>query len=160
MKGTTGHGITSERGKVSQVPCLNCYKIDDSFYEALETLLEQGNQKYELGIILDKAALKKAFEVVDVLPWDHKDSRPSPDECWQYDIPSKKTALWPFNFCEVVRARIPESSLYGLPIKSIPHDAMMGMLVRKEGYNQAAMSRHLTRKKWDDSEVFEIFPLL
>ncbi|HUW47657.1 MAG TPA: hypothetical protein VMW36_02805 [Patescibacteria group bacterium] len=67
VKGTTGHGITSERKRVSQVPCLNCYKVNDDFYTGLKTLAEEGNQKYELGIILDKAALKKVFEVVDVL---------------------------------------------------------------------------------------------
>jgi hypothetical protein len=32
----------------------------------LEALIEEGNQKYELGLILDKAALKRVFEAVDV----------------------------------------------------------------------------------------------
>lgn len=41
--------------------------MNDDFYTGLKTLAEEGNQKYELGIILDKAALKKVFEVVDVL---------------------------------------------------------------------------------------------
>lgn len=134
--------------------------MDESFYEGLETLRERGNEKYTLGIVLDKAVLKRDFEVIDVSPWDHKNSRPSPDECYKYDIPSKKTALWPFNFCKVVRVRIPESHLYGLPIKSIPGIAIMGILVKKEGYNHVAMSKYLTRKKWDDREDSWIFPML
>jgi hypothetical protein len=159
IKGTTGHGISSERGKVSSVPCLNCYKVDDTFYEGLETLVEEGNQKYELGLILDKAALRKVFKVVDVLPWDHKDSRPPPSECYKYDIPAKKPALYPFNYCDVVRIRIPYSNLYDMPIARIPGDAIMGMLVKKDGYNDKALAELLS-EKWEDLGDFQPFPLL
>jgi hypothetical protein len=159
IKGTTGHGISSERGKVSSVPCLNCYKVGDTFYEGLETLVEEGNQKYELGLILDKAALRKVFEVVDVLPWDHKDSRPPPSECYKYDIPAKKPALYPFNYCDVVRIRIPYSNLYDMPIARIPGDAIMGMLVKKDGYNDKALAELLS-EKWEDLGDFQPFPLL
>jgi hypothetical protein len=159
IKGTIGHGISSERGKVSSVPCLNCYKVDDAFYEGLETLIEEGSQKYELGLILDKSALKRVFEVVDVLPWDHKNSRPPPSECWKYDIPTKKPALYPFNYCDVVRIRIPYSNLYDMPISKIPSDAIMGMLVKEDGYDGKALAE-LLLEKWEDIGDFQPFPLL
>jgi hypothetical protein len=162
VKGTTGHGICSERGKVSSVPCLNCYKVNDAFYEGLETLLEEGNKKYELGLLLDKSALKRVFEVIDVLPWNHKGSRPPPPECWKYDIPTKKAALYPFNYCDVVRIRIPFSRIYDMPIAEIPGDATMGILVKEEGYDENALAE-LYLKKWEDTGDmgdFRPFPLL
>jgi hypothetical protein len=159
IKGTTGHGISSQRGKTSSVPCLNCYKVDETFYEGLETLLEEGNKKYELGLIMAKSVLKKVFDVVDVLHWNHKDSRPSPSECWKYDIPTKKPALYPFNYCDVVRVRIPFSNVYGMPIAEIPSDAIMGILVREEGYDGKGLAEALSRK-WEDFGDFRPFPLL
>lgn len=159
IKGTTGHGISSERRKVSSVPCLNCYKVNNAFYKGLETLLEEGNKKHELGLILDKSALKRVFEVVDVLHWDHKDPRPPPSECWKYDILTKKAALYPFNYCKVVRIRIPYSNLYDMPIARIQSDAIMGMLVRKEGYNDKALAELFLEKREDIGD-FQPFPLL
>lgn len=159
IKGTTGHGISSQRGKASSVPCLNCYKVDDSFYEGLETLIAEGNQKYELGLILGKSTIKTVFEVADVLPWDHRDTRPPASECWEYDIATKKSALYPFNYCDVVRIRIPHSNLYGMPIAEIPSDAIMGMLVKEEGYDDKTLAE-LLLKKWEDLGDFQAFPLL
>lgn len=163
IKGTTGHGITSERGKVSQIPCLNCYQVNDDFYDALERLSSEGNKKYEVGVVLDKPELKKFFgkdNVKDVIPWTHEHRRPSPDECWHYDIPRKKMALWPFSYCNVVRVRIRPAPLYEMPIKAISRNALMGLLVRKNGYKHKAMAKLLRKKKWDEIDEFGVFPLL
>jgi hypothetical protein len=47
-------------------------------------------------------------------------------------------------------------SLYGLPIKAIPRDAIMGLLVKEEGYSDYAASKLLSRKKWSHVEVFPL----
>lgn len=159
VKGTTGHGIRSTRGKVSKVPCLNCYKVDTVFYEALDTLINEGNKKFEFGLILDKLVLKEAFEVIDVSHWDHTDSRPPPSECWRYDITQKRPALWPFNNCEVVRVRIPETNVYGLPIRPIPRGGVVGLLVKQDGYDPDVTMKLLDKKKGDNA-FFEVFDLL
>jgi hypothetical protein len=160
VKGTTDHGIRSQREKTSQVPCLNCYQIDEEFYEAIETHCNEAIKKYELGIILNKRILKNHLgedNVKDVELWDHRDSRPSPQDCWQYDIATARRKLWPFNSCQVVRVRIPRFSLYNITIKGLPRNAIMGLLVKNEGYHEKAMAKLLKKKKW---EKMEVFPML
>ena len=103
VKGTPKHGIKSKSGKTSPVPCLNCFEVNKKFYDALKRLHTQVNQKFELGIILNKRKLKSEFNVIDVCnipPFP----RPSPKECHYYDFPQfRKGVLDPFNFCDVVR---------------------------------------------------------
>ena len=159
VKGTTNHGIQSEREKTSQVPVLNCYQIDEAFFEALENHCDEATKKYELGIILNKRVLRDHFgedKVKDVELWDHHDSRPPPQECWKYDIATARRSLWPFNFCRVVRIKIPRQSLYKIPIKGIPRNAIMGLIVKKEGYEDKAMTKLLNQKRWGNLEVFPL----
>ena len=160
VRGTPEHGITSTRGTASQTPCLNCYKVDDVFYEALTTLINQGNTTHEFGLVLDKAMLKRKFEVVDVCRWNHRHERPPTNECWKYDLARSRTALWPFNYCEVVRVRIPESNIHGLPIAALPPTTVVGLLMKKDCYNHEAVSELLVRKRWDETPIFEVFGLL
>jgi hypothetical protein len=95
--------------------------------------------------------------VVDVKKWDFRKNRPTPDECWKYDIGGKpRKKLWPFHNCQVVRIRIPTSGLYSLPIIRIPKKVIMGLLVKKEGYNDRIMEKILKNKKWKEIEIFPI----
>jgi hypothetical protein len=135
IKGTPKHGIKSQRGKSSPIPCLNCFEINEKFYEALRTLHDQGNEKYELGIIFNKRKLKTHFKVIDVST-SPPFPRPPPKECHCYDWPRKRRgALYPFNYCDVVRVEIPQSKVHKLPITSIPEHIIMGMLVKQEDYS-------------------------
>jgi hypothetical protein len=159
IKGTPGHGIRSERNKVCQTPVFNCYQINDTFYEALESHCTEEKKKYELGLVLSKVDLKRHFKednVIDVELWDHQKSRPPPNKCWRYDVWQGRKQLWPFNKCDVVRIRIPVG-LYGLPIKAIPGSAVMALLVKEEGFEQGQMLKLLEKKRWNDKEVFPIF---
>lgn len=88
VRGTTDHGIKSERGKTCQTPVLNCYQINEKFYEALELQAKENKSRYEIGIILNKNEIRKHFgenNVRDVELWNHSRSRPSPNDCWPYD---------------------------------------------------------------------------
>lgn len=159
VKGTTDHGMKSERGKTCQTPVLNCYQIDETFYEALENHCNNTDKKYELGIVLSKNQLKNYFgveNVIDVELWTFKGPRPSPPECWRYDVWQGRRRLIPFNKCTVVRAKIPKSELYELPIKSLPREVVMGLLVKEQGYDEKAFSELLGQKGWKDTAVFPL----
>jgi len=135
VKGTPKHGIKSQRGKSSPIPCLNCFEINEEFHEALRTLYDEGNEKFELGIIFNKRKLKNHFNVVDVST-SPPFPRPPPKECHCYDWPRKRIGtLYPFNYCDVVRVEIPHSKVHKLPITSIPEHIIMGMLVKQEDYS-------------------------
>jgi hypothetical protein len=160
IKGTTNHGIRSEREKTCQTPVLNCYQIDEKFYEALEEHCNDASKKYEFGVILSKKELRHHFgeeNVANIELWGFKERKPPPSECWRYDVWSGRKRLWPFNNCNVVRVRITRSRLYGMPIKTIPSAAIMALLVKTEGFEEKAMSKLLKQKRWKD---VEIFPLL
>lgn len=66
--GTEGHGVMSKSRKRSRIACLNCYEVDDKFLEALGELDPAQNDKYEIGLILNKRKLKLGghFKVEDV----------------------------------------------------------------------------------------------
>jgi len=152
VKGTPKHGIRSQRGKSSPVPCLNCYEINEEFYEALRTLHDEGNEKYELGIILNKRKLKNQFKVIDVSTYPPF-PLPPPKECHHYDWPRKRRGpLYPFHYCDVVRVEIPQSKVRKLPIASIPGHILMGLLVEQEDCSAI-------KNMWDWGET-RIFPLL
>jgi len=163
VRGTTDHGIKNERGKTCQTPVLNCYQINEKSYEALELLAKENKSRYEIGIILNKNEVRKHFgenNVRDVELWNHSRSRPSPDDCWPYDIAPARKKLWPFNLCDVVRIRIANTSLYSIPLASIPSKTIMELLLKAEGHDEKALSKLLTKKKWDEIEAFEFFPVL
>lgn len=152
VKGTPKHGIKSQRGKSSPVPCLNCFEIDEIFYEALRTLHNEGNEKYELGIMFNKRKLKNQFKVIDVST-SPPIPRPPPKECHHYDWPRKRIgALYPFHYCGVVRVEIPQSEIHRLPITSISGHIITGLLVKQEDYSAI-------ENLWEWGEI-RIFPLL
>ena len=152
VKGTPKHGIKSQRGKSSPIPCLNCFEINEEFHEALRTLYDEGNEKFEFGIIFNKRKLKNHFNVVDVST-SPPFPRPPPKECHCYDWPRKRRgALAPFHYCDVVRVEIPQSEVHKLPITSIPEHIIMGMLVNQEDYPAI-------ESLWEWGEI-RVFPLL
>ena len=160
IKGTTGHGIRDDNNKKSDVPVLNCYEIDDYFYDALRQPPEEWIADYELGIILDKAELKRHFgrmNVKHIKPWYYGDPYPPPSRTWCYDkLQERKGSLEPFNFCNVVRVKIRRRKYLGLPIKTIPRGGVLGMLVKRGSYH--VMCRLLKQKKWSNVAVFPLLP--
>jgi len=154
IKGTTGHGIRSPRGKTSPVPCLNCFEINDKFYDALRRLENEGNEKFELGLILNKRRLRNYFEVIDVST-KPPSLLPPPNECHYYDWPRMRArALRPFNNCDVVRVEIRPSDFRGIPIAVIPNSIVMGMLVKHGDY--FCVKKLLREKKLGDISVFPL----
>ena len=162
IKGTPWHGIKDKKGNPCQTPVLNCYRVDDCFYEALEKNSNNAIGKYEIGIILSEIQLKKRFgdnNVKDIPAfWDIKrEDIPPNADCWQFDMRPGRRRLFPFNNCNVVRARIPESEPYGLHINALPREAIMAILVKEKGYSETALSKVLKQKAW---KAIEVFPLL
>jgi len=161
VKGTTGHGIRSGRGKASPIPCLNLFEVNEKFFNALDLLSNQGNKRFDVGIIFNKRRLKGSFgkaKVVNVTPiFGPPDPFPSPKECHRYDWVRSRYRLWPFNKCDVVRLEIPESD-FGLPIATIPYQAIAGMLIRRKDYHGIAKIMQDT-KRLDTSRI-QIFGLL
>lgn len=157
VKGTPHHGIKSQRGKRSPVPCLNCFELNNEFHEALKVLCNKGNEKFELGIIFNKRKLKNWFgkkKVIDVST-EPPSPLPPPKKCHHYDWPRKRRGvLDPFNYCDVVRVEIPKSSFHNLAIESIPYHIVMGMLVKQDDY--ADICELLESKMWDEIEVFPL----
>ena len=152
VKGTTGHGITSKRGKRSKVPCLNCFEVDDVFCSSLMRLARNGNDRFELGILLNKRKLKNRFDVIDVST-RRPNPLPLPNRCHMYDnARSRMGVLNPFNFCKVVRVEVPESELPEVPIARIRPDAILALLVRRRA-RKAAIDR-LRDKGLEEVEVF------
>jgi hypothetical protein len=156
IKGTTEHGVRSIRDELSQIPCLNCFEVNDKFCNALEALLETGNDRFGMGIILNKRRLKLAdFKVI---PVEALIRPPSPfpplSKCHHFDWARLRRALWPFNDCDVVRVEIPKSKIYEIPIVALPYRAIMGLLVRQKGYREKAMNELLDAKKWNGVEIF------
>jgi len=155
VKGTTGHGIRSQRGKSSSVPCLNCFEVNDEFYKAIKKLYAERNDKFELGILLNKRKIRNNFKVIDVSTERPKQLLP-PNKCHYYDNPRfKKGVLYPFNYCDIVRIEIPKSDLHEIPIGSIPYRAIIGMLVKRK--DRRAIDYLLKLKGMDE---FKVFPLL
>lgn len=154
VKGTLGHGIKSQRGKTSPIPCLNCFEINDEFYKAFKKLCSEGNEKFELGIIFNKRKLKNRFETIDVST-EWPDQLPPPNQCHRYDNPRyRRGVLDPFNYCDVVRVEIPESNLHKIPIKAIPYQAVMGMLIKRK--DRSAIVSLLKSKRMDKVKVFAL----
>jgi hypothetical protein len=152
VKGTIHHGVKDKYGDLCRIPCLNCFEVNKKFFKALRQLGEMGNDKFELGVLFNKRKLRNRYEIRDVDEWDY---HPLPNkQCWGYDIFSKRRkVLEPFNFCDVVRVKIPKGDLRGLPIELLPIDIVMGLLVRKEDYQ---VVRDLPKVNENDLEVFPL----
>jgi hypothetical protein len=151
VKGTPKHGISSARKKRSPVPCLNCFEVNEEFYKALGKLQEGTNEKFDLGIILNKRKLKNKFNVIDVSKYP-PNPLPPPKECHYYDRARQRVkVLAPFNNCDVVRVEIkPEPKQP--PFATIPYQTITALLIRAGTYRQIAK---LTKKKrWDNIEIF------
>lgn len=156
VKGTTGHGISSQRNKRSKIPCLNCFEVNDKFYKAIRKLSAGGNDKFKFGIILNKRILKKDFEVINVSTIIPNGKRPPLNECHCFDIAHKRRwVLNPFNYCDVIRIEIPESEISEEPITRIPKRAIAGMLVKND--DSRAVNKLL---KENGKGRINVFPIL
>lgn len=153
VRGTPGHGIQTKRGKKSNVPCLNCYEVDEIFYKAIRRLADEDEHGFEIGVLLNKRKLKNDFfrKVIDV--GKDPEEIPPPSKCHHYDRSRPRRVLYPFNRCNVVRIEIP-SGYAGLPIAPIRGDAIMALLVR-EG-NKRNTDRMLKSKWMDHVKVFAV----
>jgi len=153
VKGTADHGIRSKRGKVSPVPCLNCFEINEMFFEALKKLKD--GHKFEFGIVLNKRRLANNFKVINVEARLPK-PLPPPKECHHYDSPRNRPgALSPFHYCDVVRVEIPQGKLWGAPITVLPRKTLLGYLVKKRDHE--AFQELFEQKP---SKRARIFPVL
>lgn len=153
IKGTPNHGINSKRGKRSKVPCLNCFEVDDLFYDAMRKLIKRGNDKYEMGILLNKRRLGNDFNVINVSTKIPR-PRPKPDKCHYYDLPRGRFVLKPFNFCNVVRIEVPRNIQIDEPIVGIRYKAIMGFLVRSK--MKLKIQRLLKEKGLGNVKVFSV----
>ncbi|MCW4047893.1 MAG: hypothetical protein NWE99_10120 [Candidatus Bathyarchaeota archaeon] len=121
--------------------------------KALKKLHEGKNERFDLGIILNKRKLKNQFNVIDVSIYPPS-PLPPPEECHYYDWPKQRVkVLYPFNNCDVVRVEI-EPEPYQPPLSIIPYPTIMALLTRKGTYRKITA---LTQKKrWNNVEVFAV----
>jgi hypothetical protein len=156
IKGTPEHGISSLRGKRSQMPCLNSFEINAAFCEALKKMAEQGNTRFNLGIIFNKRRLENlGYKVVSVVAIKRPPSPyPPPNHCHYYDWAYKRHSLWPFNKCSVTRVEIPMSGFIGSSIARIPRHVVMALLVRKD--QEEDIRELLVSKKFKETEIFSV----
>jgi hypothetical protein len=135
--------------------------VNRKFYDALDRLSDEGNPRFELGIIFNKRKLKNQYgkaRVIDVTPIvKPPDPFPSPKECHHYGWARSRRKLWPFNNCDVVRLEI-RGSDFGLPITAISRQSIMGMVTKRKDYH-GIVSMLQERKDWDSSKI-RVFPLL
>jgi hypothetical protein len=153
VKGTPNHGISSKRGKRSQVPCLNCFEVDEIFYDALRILGKSGNEKYEMGVLLNKRKLKNDFNVIEVTT-NFPRPLPKPNKCHGYDLANGRFVLKPFNYCNVVRIEVPKNLQIDEPIVNIRYKAIIGFLVRSK--MKLKIQRLLREKGLGNVKVFSV----
>jgi hypothetical protein len=139
VKGTIHNGVKDKYGDLCRVPCLNCFEVNNKFLKALGQLNVNGNDRFEIGVLLNKRRVRMHFgknEVCDVDDWMKTGCPELPNkQCWKYDIFWKRRwVLDPFNFCDVVRIKIPKSGLRRLPIYPIPLENTFGLLVKRSDY--------------------------
>jgi hypothetical protein len=152
--GTEGHGVISKRGKRSKESCLNCFEVDDTFFKAMSELNPDDNDKFEIGLLLNKRKLRNKFEVIDV-EFKRPGGSPALSECHKYDNPRYRAGvLKPFNFCNVVRIVIPKSQPMRKPITPIPYEAIMAILTKQCDYN--FVIKCLKLKRMTSTEVFPL----
>jgi len=159
IKGTIHNGVRDKYGNLCRVPCLNCFEVNSRFLKALRRLSIQGNDKFEIGVLFNKRRLRSHFgndEICNVDDW-MKNGCPelSNKQCWRYDIFWKrKWVLDPFNFCNVVRVKIPKSGLRRLPIYPIPLEHVVGLLARRNDYEAVLDSPKIIE------HTLQVFPVL
>jgi hypothetical protein len=158
VKGTEGHGRTSERGGKSNIPLLNCYEIDETFYNALKQLDEEQIDNVEIGIILNRRRLENSSDIkaVDPVSTDYPENPLKLIECHRYDNPyHRKGVLYPFNYCNVIRAVI-RPSILKIPIARIPANVIEGFLIKR---GETSIIRELLEeKRMGNTEIFPILP--
>jgi hypothetical protein len=148
--GTTGHGVTSDAGECSQVPCLNCFSVDDLFCTKLISEISNYQNKYEIGIILDRSRLENTFSIHNVgTCYGYKPLA----ECHKFDNPKyRKGVLDPFNYCQVIRMEIPKDRKFGRPIVVLDAKDILAVLLRPGQENR--VSKLLIRKQMQNTEIF------
>lgn len=159
VKGTTHNGVRDKYGDLCRVPCLNCFEVNKKFLKALGQLSIHENDKFEIGVLFNKRRLRSHFgkdQLCNVEDWMKNGCPKLPNkQCWKYDIFWKRRwVLNPFNFCDVVRIRMPKSRLRRLPIYPIPLEYVVGLLVRRSDYRPVLDSSKITE------HALEVFPVL
>jgi hypothetical protein len=154
VRGTKNHGISSARGRKSQVPCLNCFEVNEGFCGAIKEYETDRNGRFEIGVIFNKRKLKKDFEVINVST-NRPNPLPPPNKCHLFDNPRfRVNVLRPFHYCDIVRVEIPAEVDQFPAVSSIRWDAIMGVLVKPR--NQNDIARLLHDKGLEQVEIFGV----
>jgi hypothetical protein len=135
VKGTTDLGITGRNGKKSQVPCLNCFEVDDAFFKAFREFEGDANPRFQFGLLLNRRKLKNRFGKEKVIPVSTDppfSPRPPQNMAHYFDIPGQRRGvLGSFNKCKVVRVVIPHHEELNMPIIELPKGVIFGILVKR-----------------------------
>ena len=151
--GTKNHGVSSARGKKSQIPCLNCFEVNDEFCKVVEKYETDRNDQFEIGIIFNRRKLRRDFAIINVSK-SPPHPLPPPNTCHHFDYPRFRiNALRPFHYCDVVRVEIPERNQFPA-IGSIRWDSIMGMLAKPQ--NQHDIAKLLQSKGLGKVEIFAV----
>ncbi len=152
IRGSLGDGLCKKK---FHVPVLNCWKVDVKFFSGLKDYYSDQKRynKYKYAILISKNKLSKVLpdtkEVLNFVGGVNVNAK----NCWLYDIASKKSGvLEPFNYCKVVRSRIPKEPLTGEPIFRIPLSAIIGIMVQYGEKNK--YQKLLKQKGMSNVKVF------
>jgi len=143
VKGTSGHGMC---GTKFSVPVLNCWKVDNEFYDALRVYYRGQNKftKYKCAVILSKNKLETIFDDIAEVSF-FKGEKLSSKNCWHFDQPKfKPGTIAPFHYCKIIRIKIPKEPITGEPIVRIPASAVLGIMVQ---YGNKQSYRNLLNQK-------------
>jgi len=156
VKGTKGHGI-SYNNKTSQIPCLNCFEVNDKFCESLKDLGQSGNSMFEIGLVFNKRKLKHDFKNVIDVSTEWPDLYPTQNKCHYYDKARFRVGtLKPFNFCDVVRIETKRNKqcndVDGIDV--IRGDTVLAMLVKLQ--EQSYIDKLLRFKGLDQVVTFAV----
>ena len=152
--GTKNHGISSARNKKSQIPCLNCFEVNDEFCAVIKEYETDRNDQFEIGVIFNKRKLKRDFKVISVST-NRPDPLPPPNKCHHFDNPRfRVNVLRPFHYCDIVRVEIPAEVNQFPAISSIRWDSIMGMLAKPR--NQNDIAKLLQDKGLGQVEIFDV----
>lgn len=131
IKGTTGHGI-KYKGDGSPTPVLNCWLVDSAFIDGMKKYYADQNRysKYKYTIIFSRKYLEnKRLNIVDVQHYGGQ--KRYLRNCWHYDVAKRKYgSLRPFNYCKVVRVKIPLDRITKEPVLRLPPESIVGMMVQ------------------------------
>lgn len=151
IKGTHGVGASC-KGQRSKVPVLNSFKVDHAFYMGLKKYYANQRKygKFKYAIVLSRKRLGEELkEIVDVL--ECGSNRMTPKTSWKYDRKIfMKGILDPFNFCNIVRVKIPEHRILKEPIYRITPKSVVGFLVQhgdKRRFNDLLKGKGMSHAK-------------